>query len=281
MKSSILKSIYFLGDVGCLNTNLNCLVSNIYRDFKNHDKIVLLGDNFYPNGLHSIIDEKWLLYRQIFTKIGFKNIWGILGNHDYQGNPKLQIISPYIKMPNFYYKDSLSPNTDLFYIDTVQLYENHCNIGIEDMERVHMKNYDQLQYNQLTWLKNELSKSKAINKIVIGHYPILTNGFYINSMDPLKNILFPIFIEYKVNAYISGHEHNIQYIKEKANEHTFHQFIVGSSSETRPCQDYVKSKDSLYDVSDNYYLKLTEYDSQELEFTFCNRYGYEFYKYRI
>ena len=42
------------------------------------------------------------------------------------------------------------------------------------------------------------------------------------------------FEKYKVDIYISGHEHNIQYIERKiSNDYTFHQFIIENSSENR------------------------------------------------
>jgi len=47
----------------------------------------------------------------------------------------------------------------------------------------------------------------------------------------LHDHLRPIFERYKVDAYIAGHEHSLQYIKPKGYTHYF---ISGAGSETTP-----------------------------------------------
>ncbi len=48
----------------------------------------------------------------------------------------------------------------------------------------------------------------------------------------LNHLLNPIFYKYKVDAYICGHEHSLQYIKPKSGY--THYFISGAGSETTP-----------------------------------------------
>ena len=59
------------------------------------------------------------------------------------------------------------------------------------------------------------------NKIVFGHYPIISNGAYNNHMKPLHKLLYPIFKKHNVRAYVSGHDHNIQYMKKEDNGYNF------------------------------------------------------------
>ena len=80
-----------------------------------------------------------------------------------------------------------------FFIDTVQLFPEHCAISKNMIENVHKNDIHHLINNQILWLdKLKLSKSNKVNKIVFGHYPIITNGYYKNHMKPLYNMLFPI-----------------------------------------------------------------------------------------
>ena len=68
----------------------------------------------------------------------------------------------------------------------------------------------QLQKEQINWLENKLKQNNNI-KIVHGHYPIFTMGVYQRCKE-LSKILIPIFKKYNVQYYISGHEHNIQFL---------------------------------------------------------------------
>ena len=101
--------------------------------------------------------------------------------------------------------------------------------------------------------------SKLNNKkiIVFGHYPILSNGYYYNDLNPLYKTLIPLFEKYKIHAYVSGHEHNIQYINRQINkEYAFNQLIVGCSSENRQNEFKNIFHDDMFENDDNYYLKL-------------------------
>ena len=263
---------YFLGDIGCLNDNLKQMVINIQMRFRCGERLFLLGDNFYNNGVQTTYDDLWEIYKQIFEPIKFQNIYSVLGNHDYEGNPYAQIMSPYMMNKDFYYKYRFSNKTEIFLIDTVPLHENHCGITIRDMIRVHNQYYKDLEKKQLKWLNKSLHESNAQNKIVVGHYPLLSNGVYNKYLQPMYNKLMPIFEKYNVRAYICGHEHNIQYIEKLYNNYHFNQFIVGSSSEYRPDESKIDQDGSLYDATDNFYLKMSE-SGNRLIFDYINKDG--------
>ena len=263
---------YFLGDIGCLNDNLNSIVGQIKTNFRLGEKIFLLGDNFYNKGVETTNDILWEFYKNIFNPIKYQNIYSVLGNHDYEGNPYAQLTSSYMMNKDFYYKYKFSVKTEFFLLDTVQLHENHCQINAEDMIRVHNKNYKELEEKQLNWLKQSLKESSALHKIVLGHYPLLSNGLYNQSLAPMYDKLMPIFQKYNVRAYICGHEHNIQYININEDYYWFNQFIVGSSSESRPNDLKINQNKFMYDAMDNYYLKMNE-NGNRLIFDYINKEG--------
>ena len=55
----LLKSLYVLGDIGYYGNTLKQVISNFkYNTMLGNDEVVLLGDNFYPDGLHSKFDNQ-------------------------------------------------------------------------------------------------------------------------------------------------------------------------------------------------------------------------------
>lgn len=263
---------YFLGDIGLLNEELNQLVKHITRNFQLGDKVILLGDNFYERGVESTEDELWEKYKDIFEPIKFQNIYAVLGNHDYVGNPYAQLTSKYMMNKDFYYKYRFSSKTDFFFIDTMQLYPKHCGIDEREMIRVHNQYSATLMEKHIDWLIKSLRESKAMHKIVVGHYPIITNGYYSSYMKPLYRILMPIFEQYNVKAYISGHEHNAQFLRKVRNGYLFHQIILGCSSEHR-MDEYVKPNHcDMLDDSNNYFLCMNE-RGDKLIFDYVNKEG--------
>ena len=274
-------ALYMLGDIGYLNWNLFSLVQNIKETFNNNDKIILMGDNFYNHGITQDNDFRWSNYSVIFENIGFDNILSVMGNHDYEGDPRVQLESKYMKTNDFYFKYSFSQHTELFFIDTVQLYKNHCSIGEQHMKRIHNDTYENLENQQLTWLKYELEMSSASNKIIFGHYPIVTNGLYTYSLEPFKKKLLPILKKYNVKAYISGHEHNAQYINTFIDNYNLNQFIIGSSSENRYYEFNNPFHQDMFDNEDNYYLKMYEDENNSVIFEFINNKGESKYSYKI
>ncbi|CAB4045038.1 tartrate-resistant acid phosphatase type 5-like, partial [Paramuricea clavata] len=62
---------------------------------------------------------------------------------------------------------------------------------------------------QMEWIKNTLNDSKADYLIVFGHHPMFSAGWH-GSSQSLQDKLQDLFKQHKVNAYISGHDHNLQ-----------------------------------------------------------------------
>ena len=63
--------------------------------------------------------------------------------------------------------------------------------------------------DQLEWIEKTLSESTADYIIVGGHYPVLSIGHH-GPTDQLITKLKPLLEKYQVNAYICGHDHNMQ-----------------------------------------------------------------------
>ena len=178
--------------------------------------IATVGDNFYEDGVASLDDEHWKQsYENIYKELTKKYPWYVsLGNHDYRGSVDAQLnyhsINPNWNMPDRYYtfvRDvagkqkvrfliiDTNPYLPAYY--TNSLYKNI--ITQQDTAR------------QTRWVDSVLASSQEDWKIVLGHHPL----YYSNATNPdtatLVRVMEPLFEKYKVQAYIAGHVHDIQY----------------------------------------------------------------------
>lgn len=269
---TIIQSFFIFGDIGYYSDPLSTLVNNVKENVKKNDnKIILMGDNFYNYGILKENDEQWKQYEDVFSTIPSDKIFALMGNHDYYGNPKIQLNTNHFKNNEFYFKKTFS-NIDLYFLDTAPLHEGHCEVDNTIFKQIHNKCAEELKQEQLKWLETELEKSvkNGRKKIVFGHYPVISNGFYYFKLRPLYETLIPLFEKYKVDAYVSGHEHNVQHIKRTiSKDYTFNQFIIGSSSETRRNGFINPFHNSLFDNSNHFMMEIIQ-KNRSLHFRFIN-----------
>lgn len=160
--------------------------------------IVLLGDNFYPNGVSSISDPLWDLFDELAPSA--PEFYAVLGNHDYQ-----QSVTPQL----LYHTVSNKWNLP------AQYYYRHIKFG---GVRICALFLDTFEYNaeQLEWTIKTLSApacaDQSTYRLVFTHYPIRTVGVFHTSRDTrhLDRVLRPVLEEYHVHAYVAGHEHDMQ-----------------------------------------------------------------------
>lgn len=194
--------------------------------------VVSVGDNFYPHGVDSVNDRQWQeTFERTFDAPSLMTPWNVVaGNHDHQGNVAAQIeytqVSPRWRMPALYYKQSetLAANTvaDFFYIDTETLRgEDH---SFKDLLR-RLDPQLPSPEQQMNWLERELAASRAAWKIVVGHHPVYSGGSHGNTRR-LARKLPPLFKRYGVQAYISGHNHNLEHLARDAT----HYLVSGAGS---------------------------------------------------
>ncbi|RZK01738.1 MAG: acid phosphatase, partial [Flavobacterium sp.] len=106
---------------------------------------------------------------------------------------------------------------------------------------------------QKKWLVETLNTSdKSIKwKIVVGHHPLYSGGKRKENTDTkaFEKKFASLFDQYKVDAYLCGHEHDLQVIKPKGRYTT--QFLSGSACEIRPTG---KREGTLFSVSEPGFL---------------------------
>ena len=202
--------------------------------------IVSVGDNFYPNGVQSTQDYHWISsFENIYTDPSLYTDWYVaLGNHDYRGNVQAQIdysqISRRWNMPERYY----SKTFELKNGEKLLMVVMDTNPYIDSYHK-NPEKYSGIQEQdtlaQTKWLENQLkTNDKSVKwKIVVGHHPLYSGGKRKESKDTksFEAKFADLFDKYKVDAYICGHEHDLQIIKPKGRYTT--QFLSGAASEVR------------------------------------------------
>ena len=161
-----------------------------------------VGDNFYPCGVKDTSDRHWnCSWKRFYSRLGI-GFYPTLGNHDYgegigcwfsSASPDAQVrYSDNDKtwnMPARYYTFRAGP-VRFFALDTVKF-----------------------KKDQIDWLDNALSEPTSARwKVVYGHHPVYSCSYHGDTEDLIRNLL-PILKSKGVDAYISGHDHDLQYIR--------------------------------------------------------------------
>lgn len=197
------------GDFGSGSRAQRELASDMfaYHQKNPFDLGITVGDNFYPSGLASPVHRRWQSqWEDLYTPLGIE-FYAILGNHDTRdsASPYAQVLrtkrSGSWRMPSRYYTFSAGP-VQFFAMDT---------------------NKGRLNGEQLAWLEGELRKSTAAWKVVYGHHPFKSDGEHGDDTYTRKvgHLLLPILKAGGADVYLSGHDHDMQYLKPEGDLHLF------------------------------------------------------------
>jgi len=172
------------------------------------DLVVLGGDNIYPDGNLARVEASFERpYRQLLAAgVPFH---AVLGNHDIRsGNGDPQLAYRPFGMKGRWYSLRRGP-VELFMLDT---------------------NMNTPWQHQLPWLRKALERSTAPWKVVVGHHPIYSSGFYGDDPAAIAR-LTPLFKRYGVQLYINGHEHH--YERSRPLEGTTYLIVGGGGAHLR------------------------------------------------
>ena len=197
--------------------------------------VVSVGDNFYDTGVKSASDPQWKSsFEDVYTAPSLQAPWYVaLGNHDYRGVPQAQLdyalTSPRWRMPARYYKvaggDHGFADADLFILDTSPFVKKYR--ALPSLLRDNVISQDTAA--QLAWLDAELARSTAAWKLVFGHHTVFSGGDH-GGTEELIAQLKPILDRHGVQAYVNGHDHDLQHIEVDGMAY----ICTGAGSEPRP-----------------------------------------------
>jgi hypothetical protein len=188
--------------------------------------ILALGDNNYPVGSASTIDENVGKYfsEYIYPYLGSysseateNKFWPVLGNHDLDTSSG----QPYLD----YFPTPISQRYYDFVVGNVHVFA--LNSGYKtDGTLVETSGVDGSSA-QATWLRNRILKSTSKWKIVMLHHSPYTNS---TSYSPGKTDLRWPFEDWGIDAVISGHSHLYERIEKGSTK--FKYFVVGTGGNT-------------------------------------------------
>lgn len=181
--------------------------------------VVATGDNIYDDGVRDVHDSLWKYsFEDIYTAKSLQVPWYVsLGNHDYRTNPQAQVeytlFSPRWKMPARYYSVvwQITPEVaaEFFVVDTSPFISGYYN------DPKYVKSVTgQDTKAQLAWLEQKLAASRARWKFVVGHHTIYSSSAKHGDNEDMIRAFRPILEKYGVQAYINGHDHDMEVIKE-------------------------------------------------------------------
>lgn len=218
-----------------------------------------LGDNIYDSGVESTEDEQWMSkFEKPYENLSFP-FYMTLGNHDnshfggegldnHKGENQVDYtykedrFSDKWTMPARYYHFTAPLSSDTPLVDFYSLDSNPlAAVGDANIE------YWQEPYKekQAQWLESTLSNSYAQWKIAFAHHPLISNGQHgnagISDGVPLLGIVWKNFIEDNVcdnvDLLITGHDHDLQYLKSIASCGKTEFIVSGGGAKSRSFTD--------------------------------------------
>ena len=210
--------------------------------------VITTGDNFY-DGVTSLHDAHWQeSYEAVYNSPSLQIPWYVvLGNHDYQGCVQAQLDYAYSsarwRLPARYYAVEkvidAGASALLVFLDTSPFLSSYQANGPEYIESLHGQDAEP----QLIWLHSTLATSKAAWKLVFGHHPIYSASPFHGNTSELQHRLLPILHAHHVQAYICGHEHDLQHLTADGVDY----FVSGTGAE---CRESGWCSDSRYSASE-------------------------------
>ncbi|CAG8646558.1 8664_t:CDS:2, partial [Ambispora leptoticha] len=223
---------------------------SVYADRFDTKFIINVGDSFYVGGIYTYdgvsnaSDPKFnTIWKKTYTgKLGEIPWYGVAGNHEWYNNVTAEVdysrtVDARFFLPSLYYTrvSLVGPNQDKIawiHIDTNPFYytdltktKKKAPVMYNAFVRQGWNTPDAVE-NLLKWVEDQLVAHQDAKWIfVIGHHPLVGTCQNFGKMNRLP----PLFENYRVAAYFSGHNHALAY-QQPTKSSSVEYFLVGSGS---------------------------------------------------
>jgi hypothetical protein len=164
---------------------LGAQLAAAYKLYK-FEFVLMLGDNIYGRETAKDFFKKFELPYKPLLDAGVP-FYAALGNHD---EPAIQINYKPFNMGGKRYYSFRKGDVECFAIDSTYM-----------------------STEQVRWVENALSESRAPWKIAYMHHPTYSSGARHGSEVSLRAFIEPLFIKYGVSVVLAGHEHFYERLK--------------------------------------------------------------------
>lgn len=213
-----------------------------YRTAFPFEFVVMMGDNMYGGETPRDYQEKFSEpYKKLLdAKVKF---YASLGNHD----------------------QALQVNYENFNMNGKEYYRfKKGNVAFYAL------NSNYMDKKQIEWLQSELAKDTSEWKVCFMHHAPYSSAKKHGSDNQLREAVEPIFLKYKVNVVLTGHDHIYERVKPQKG---IHYFVSGAGGKLR--KGDLKSASPLtaraYDR--DMHFMLFEVDGNEMHFQAISRTG--------
>ncbi|HSV16372.1 MAG TPA: metallophosphoesterase [Tepidisphaeraceae bacterium] len=179
----------------------------VERTNKNVSGMLLVGDNFYMKLPGGVNDPMWQsAFERMYdpARLNFP-FFAALGNHDYQfGKDVIELDyakthpASRWKLPARWYRVDIPVDHPL--VTVLMLDSDKDPLGPAQWAE------------QRAWLEAELGKPRGTWTMCCAHHPLFSNGGHGDN-GVLQNDWGSLFVKYKVDFYVCGHDHDLQHLQ--------------------------------------------------------------------
>lgn len=243
----------FLGDWGAVGEGLSATARRVNAEV--NDFIIFGGDNIYETGIASTNDPKMKeIYLDNFGNLTIPQ-YVILGNHDRFGNHMAQLVySQYVPgrwVADFYY------------------YMRRVNVRGTSLCTIFLDTNDLNMSGQMAFLHAALKTCQQDDWIIVsGHHPVFSTGGHGDS-GSLRSDLQPVLDAYRVDLYLSGHDHTMSVHEEHGTT-----YIVSGAASKKTTSSWLTSTSAaeitLFSTYNVFGFTRVEVKGNKLEFVMIN-----------
>jgi hypothetical protein len=213
--------------------------------------VVMVGDNMYGSqGPRDFVSKFEAPYKELLA--ANVKFFAALGNHDEPGQRNYKHFN---MAGERFYAFRATPT--------------EVGTKVDKGDRFYALDSNYMDKSQLDWIEKQLSAGDTEWKICFFHHPLYSSARKHGSALDLRKVLEPLFVQYKVNLVLAGHEHVYERVKPQQG---IYYFVSGAGGTLRK-GDLRPGQYTAAGFDRDYHFMLFEIDGNEMHFQAISRTG--------